>query len=123
MVIAIFIFGCVSASLFKLIIQTDRIRGRAFQLENCTRLASSEAERLRSLAAQSAVIEDSTYTVAAGGRTYTVKRHLLDTDLPPSFTPRAREPVAVEIRIVEESGASLFPDGFSFKLLVGQENP
>jgi type II secretory pathway pseudopilin PulG len=120
-VIAIFIFGCVSAALFQLMVQTDKIRGRAVYLEQCTRLAASEAERLRSIAAQSVPVEDSSYTATYGGRTFTVKRRCKEDDTPPSFIPTAREPAAVEITVVDENDTRQTP--LSFKLLIGQENP
>ncbi len=120
-VIAIFIFGCVAASLFRLIMSTDRIRGRSLHLEYSTRLATDEAERLRSHAAENTPIEDSTYTAGYNGRRYLVKRHVIEKDEPPSFLPQAREPVAVEITVTDERNIGL-PE-LTFKLLVGQEQP
>ena len=120
-VIAIFIFGCVAASLFGMMIQTDRIQGRALYLENCMRLAADEAERLRSNAARNAIFEDSMYTVASGERIFTIRRIVLKDDAPPSFIPKAREPVAVTIEVDDENDTRFDP--IQFKLLVGQESP
>lgn len=120
-VIALFIFGCVSAALFQLMIQTDKIRGRAVYLELCTRLAANEAERLRSIAAQGVPVEDSTYFTTSGGRNFTVKRVCEKDDAPPSFIPVAREPVAVEISISDEANSRQAP--LTFRMLLGQENP
>ena len=122
-VIAIFIFGCVSASLFTLIMQTDRIRGRARYLEVCTRLAAGEAERLRSCAAQNAVVEDSMYTTDSGERTITVRRTVITPEAPPSYLPQPREPVAVEIMVADEQNLNPAYPPLRFKLLIGQENP
>lgn len=120
-VIALFIFGCVSASLFRLIMQTDQIRGRALYLDNCTRLAAGEAERLRSIATQNTPVEDSLYSVTTAGRTFTVNRQVIETDVPPSFIAGPRKPVAVELLITDENNSRFSP--LSFKLLLGQENP
>lgn len=121
-VIAIFIFGLVSTALFNLMIQTDRIRGRALYLENCSRLAASEAERLRSIAAENAPVEDSMYTTTAGKIMFTVQRKILDNDVSPDYLAHARKPVAVEIRIAEERSPPFY-EPLYFKLLIGQERP
>lgn len=120
-IVAVFIFGLISASIFNLIANTERIRGRAVFVSAATRLAASEAERLRSIAAGNAELEDSSYTDDISGRTFKVERNVKEAEDPPSFTARAREPYQVEIVVSDNGNEGVTP--LRFKILVGQDNP
>ncbi|MBN1577901.1 MAG: hypothetical protein JW913_15180 [Chitinispirillaceae bacterium] len=120
-VIAVFIFSCVSAAIFNFIGQIDRTRVRTVFIANASRLAAGEAERLRSIAARNAPVEDSSYTETVSGRTFRVKRDCIEDDMPPSFLPIAREPLKIELCISDENNEDVKP--LRFKLLLGQDNP
>ncbi len=120
-IVAIFIFGCVSAAVFSLIAQTDRLYGRAVFVEGATRLAAAEAERLRSHAVGNVIFEDSLYTETISDRKYRVYRRIVEPDVLPSFERISRVPKAVEIVVSDETKEKL--DSLRFKLLIGQDNP
>jgi Tfp pilus assembly protein PilV len=119
--VAMFIFSCISAVVFNLLRQTDRIRGRAIFVESATRMAAGEAERLRSLAACNALPDDTSYIDTASGRTFLIERTRVDDDEPPSYLPRAREPAVIELRVSDDTNDQVKP--LRFKLLIGQDNP
>jgi hypothetical protein len=120
-IVAIFIFSCISAVVFNLLGQTERIRSRAIFVENATRLAAGEAERLRSHATGNVPVDDSDYTETVSGRTFRIERKHIDNDRQPSFLARGREPAEIELRISDERNNRIRP--LRFKLLVGQDNP
>ena len=120
-IVAISIFSLISMAIFNLLTQTDRIHGRAVFVEGASRLAAGEAERLRSAAARSVLIEDSSYSETVSGRLYRVSRNVIEPDAPPSFEPTAREPVMVELTVSDERNGKIVP--LRFKLLIGQDNP
>ncbi|MBN1309428.1 MAG: hypothetical protein JXA18_16025 [Chitinispirillaceae bacterium] len=119
--VAVFIFNCVSAAIFGFIGNIDRIRGRAVFVAAASRLAADEAERLRSIAARNAQVEDSSYTETVSGRVFRVERDCIEDDTPPSFVPQAREPLKIELRISDENRREAAP--LRFKLLLGRDDP
>lgn len=124
-IVAIFIFGCVSAALFQFIAQSDRIRGRALFVEGATQLAANESERLRNIATQNGAFEDSTYVETITGRSFSITRHIIENDdigstnYNPLRSPL--EPVEVELLINDASNSDVKP--LRFKLLVGNDQP
>lgn len=121
-IVAIFIFGCISAALFKLIAQSERIRGRALFVESAARFAADEAERLRNIAINNEVFEDSSFTESAGGRTFLVQRKIVESaDLVSAFLPKRLEPLEIEITVSDAIDAGIKP--LHFKLLMGSDRP
>lgn len=119
-IIAIFIFGCISTAVFRLLMSTDQIRGRALFVRTATRLAATEAELLKNIAAQNSVFEDSSYTVEQNGRSYTVRRIIKeDEDL--SLLPSAREPEEISIIVSDTNNERITP--LTFRLLIGVDDP
>lgn len=119
-ILAIFIFGCITSALFNLIGQTDRLYGRSIYVSKVTSLALAEAERLRSSAVSKTVVEDSTYTETVSGRTFRIERDVVEQD-ETSLLPKDREPLCIMLRISEEGGLSREP--IHFRLLLGEDNP
>jgi prepilin-type N-terminal cleavage/methylation domain-containing protein len=119
-IMAIFIFGCISAAVYRLLSNTDRLRGRAIFVKTATRFAATEAELLRNIAAQNGVFEDSSYVVVQNGRSYTVNRKIIE-DETFSFQPKAREPEEIEITVTDTRNENIPP--LSFKLLIGVDDP
>lgn len=119
--VALFIFGCVSMAILSLIRQTDRIRGHAVYMENATRIAADESERLRNIASQNGEFKDSSFTQIAAGRTFSVNRRILAADEAPSYEIRPLEPVHVEITIADAITPSKQP--LTFNLLIGTDKP
>jgi len=119
-ILAIFIFGCVTSALFNLIGHTDRLYGRSIYISKVTALALAEAERLRSSAVSRTVVEDSTYTETVSGRTFRIEREVVEQD-ETSFLPRQREPLCIVLKISEE--AALQREPIRFRLLLGEDNP
>jgi len=120
-VIALFIFGLISTALFRLIGQTERIRGRALYVENATLLAADEAERLRNTAAQLAQFEDSSYTAERDGRTFYVNRKIIEDDEDRFTINKRLEPVHVMLEI--SAGADSREKPLTFSLLIGSDEP
>lgn len=118
-VIALFIFGLVSSALFNLMGHSSRIRGRALYVENATRLAADESERLKNISAQNSVFEDSSYTVEHGGREYKVERTIINEN--PSQLPSRFEPVHISIRVSGALNEEEKP--LTFNLLIGNDSP
>jgi type II secretory pathway pseudopilin PulG len=122
-IVAFFIFGCISAAAFNLIAQTERIRARALFVESATRIAADEAEHLKSIAACGTELEDSSYSVNHSGRALSVKRTIIKTDSIASILPRAREPHLVEISVNAAGNSPADTSALRFKMLVGQDSP
>jgi prepilin-type N-terminal cleavage/methylation domain-containing protein len=121
--VAITIFGMVAAAIFQLLMQVDRIRGRAWFVESAVRIAANEAEQLGTRTATDAPIADSSYTVAAGGRQFFVERRVIDVNKSPSFIPRPLEPTPVEIIITDPLVESPITQPLRFRLLLGEDTP
>ena len=119
-ILAVFIFGCISTAIFRLLMNTDRIRGRAIFVRTATRLAASEAELLKNIASRNSAYEDSSYTVEQNGRSYTVKRIITEEE---SFSllPAAREPEEITIVVSDTNNDSIKP--LTFKMLIGVDDP
>ena len=79
-IVAIFIFGCVSAALVKTLETADRIRGRASFISESTILAQNEAERLRFAASYKTEVLDCTYIAHINSKYYSVERRVIDTE-------------------------------------------
>lgn len=79
-IVAIFIFGCISAALVKTLSTADRIRGRASFISEATILAQNEAERLRNAASFKTEVLDCTYTATVNSKHYSVERRIIDIE-------------------------------------------
>ncbi|MBN1603524.1 MAG: type II secretion system protein [Chitinispirillaceae bacterium] len=79
-IVAIFIFGCISAALVKTLSTADRIRGRASFISETTILAQNEAERLRNAASFKTEVLDCTYIATVNSRSYSVERRIIDIE-------------------------------------------
>ena len=119
-IVAIFIFGCISTAIFRLLMTTDRIRGRTIFVRTATRLAATEGELLKNISSQNSVFEDSSYTVEQNGRSYTVKRIITEKE-PYSFLPTAREPEEITIVVSDTKNETVTP--LTFKILIGVDDP
>ncbi|MCX7726036.1 MAG: prepilin-type N-terminal cleavage/methylation domain-containing protein [Chitinispirillaceae bacterium] len=120
--IAIFIFGCIGATLLKLTYNIEKFRGKTFFIENATKLASDEAERLRFKAALNVLPElDSVYEVTSSGRTFRVERRIKKKDAFIPDTLFLREPLEIEIYVAESRGES--SDSLKFRILTGIDRP
>ncbi len=119
-IIAMFIFGCITSSIFTMIMNTDRLRGRALYDERVARLAADEAERLRNCAALGGEIGDSSYETTAGGSTFFVERDVMEpTEI---IIPRyPRMPQAIELRVSEMKREGSPPH--RFRIYAGDDNP
>jgi prepilin-type N-terminal cleavage/methylation domain-containing protein len=76
-IVAVFIFGCISAALVKTIMTADRIRGRATFISESTILAQNEAERLKNAAGFKTEVLDCTYTTSVNSKEYSVERRII----------------------------------------------
>ena len=75
--IAIFIFGCISAALLKAIGSADRIRSRSSIVLNARLVAENEFERIGNIASKQETINDSNYTIIVNGKEFEVQRRIL----------------------------------------------
>jgi len=119
--IALFIFGCVSLAILSLIRQTDRIRGHAVYIEKATRLAADESERLRNIASQNGEFSDSSFTQNVSGRPFIVNRHVVTADDAPSYEVKPLTPVHIELTITDAGTSTIEP--LTFNLLIGTDQP
>jgi len=119
-ILAIFIFGCISTAIFRLLMTTDRIRGRAIFVRTATRLAATEAELLKNISSRNSTFEDSSYTVDQNGRLYTVRRIITEEDSY-SLLPAAREPEEITIVVSDTNNETIKP--LTFKMLIGVDDP
>ena len=76
-IVALFIFGCVSAALLKAVVSADRIHGRALTVMSSTIIAENEIERIRNKASFLETVEDCTFVTMVRSREFEVKRHIL----------------------------------------------
>lgn len=79
-IVAIFIFGCISAALVKTLSTADRIRSRASFISETTILAQNEAERLRNAASFKTEVLDCTYIATVNSRSYSVERRIINIE-------------------------------------------
>jgi prepilin-type N-terminal cleavage/methylation domain-containing protein len=80
-IVAVFIFGCISAALVKTIATADRIRGRAIFVTESVILAQNEFERLRNAAGFKTEVLDCTYIANINNKAYDVERRILVPEL------------------------------------------
>lgn len=119
-VVAIFIFGCITSAIFNLIHQTDKLHGKTMFVELASRIAADEAERLRNIAFQNNTFEDSSYTMSISGRVFEVSRKIMFQDANTGKKP-AFEPVEIEITVGDNKNPNMKP--LTFKLLMGNDSP
>ncbi|HEX2956806.1 MAG TPA: prepilin-type N-terminal cleavage/methylation domain-containing protein [Chitinispirillaceae bacterium] len=79
-IIAVFIFGCISAALVKTIMTADRIRGRSAFISDSVLLAQNEVERLRNAASFNTEALDCTYVATINQREYNVERRIITNE-------------------------------------------
>jgi hypothetical protein len=120
-VVALFIFGCITSAIFNLMHQTDKLYGRAVFVELASRIASDEAERLRNIAFQNGVFEDSTYSMSISGRSFTISRKIIVKDNPQNLENKTLEPAEIEISVRDGRLETVTP--LTFKLLMGNDAP
>ena len=76
-IVAIFIFGLVSALLVKSLGSADRIRGRAGLIMESIMIAQNEVERIRNTAAFKETVLDCTYVAISNKRQFDVERKII----------------------------------------------
>lgn len=76
-IIAVFIFGCISAALVKTMMTADRIRGRSSFISDSVLLAQNEVERLRNAASFKTEVLDCTYVASINQKEYDVERRII----------------------------------------------
>lgn len=76
-IIAVFIFGCISAALVKTMMTADRIRGRSLFISDSVMLAQNEVERLRNAASFKTEVLDCTYVATINQKEYDVQRRII----------------------------------------------
>jgi type II secretory pathway pseudopilin PulG len=79
-IIAVFIFGCISAALVKTIMTADRIRGRSSFISDSVLLAENEVERLRNAASFKTEVMDCTYVATINQKEYNIERRIIKND-------------------------------------------
>lgn len=119
--VAVVVFGIAVSSIYRLISYSSRIRGRALFVESATRLASDEAERIRSIAARNMPVNDSSYTIDVNGRMFSIERTVEDTEDRPSFQAKAREPEKIALTVSPAENEKAAP--VRFKFLIGNDTP
>ncbi len=103
-IVAFFIFGCISAALLKALSAADRIQGRASLITNASMLAESEIERIRNKADFFEAVQDCTYTETAGSRIFQVDRRVIPPD---DFSIEDKpEIMEIEVTVKENSQSS-----------------
>jgi len=103
-IVALFIFGCISAALLKALSAADRIQGRASLVTNASMLAENEIESIRSKAFFFEALEDCTYTAAAGSGIFQVDRRVIPHD---NFSIEDKpEIMEIEVTVKENSQSS-----------------
>jgi prepilin-type N-terminal cleavage/methylation domain-containing protein len=80
-IVAVFIFGCISAALVRVIATADRIRGRAIFVTESVILAQNEFERLRNAAGFKTEVLDCTYIATVNNKEYDIVRRILVPEL------------------------------------------
>lgn len=75
--VAVFIFSCVTAALLKATGSVDRIRSRSSIVLNARLLAENEFGRISNIASKQEAINDSNYTATVNGKEFEVQRHIL----------------------------------------------
>ncbi len=79
-IIAVFIFGCISAALVKTMITADRIRGRSAFISDSVMLAQNEVERLRNAASFKTEVLDCTYVATINQKEYDIERRIISSE-------------------------------------------
>jgi len=79
-IIAVFIFGCISAALVKTMMTADRIRGRSSFISDSVMLAQNEVERLRNAASFKTEVLDCTYVATINQKEYDVERRIITNE-------------------------------------------
>lgn len=104
-IIAVFIFGCISAALVKTMMTADRIRGRSSFISDSVLLAENEVERLRNAASFKTEVLDCTYVATINQKEYNVERHIIISDY--GLTQKSTIP-EIEVAIKPASSDSGF---------------
>jgi len=99
-IVAIFIFGCVSAAVLRAVAAGDRIKGRSIALRNAVTIASNEAERIRNNAVFYYELSDSSFRKTINGREFSVERRIYPVDTLPHSN--ASSLVEVEISVTSQ---------------------
>ena len=115
-IVALFIFGCVSAALLKAMATADRIHGRAMTVMDATAIAENEIERIRKKAAFVEAIGDCTYIASINKREFEVQRLVL---IPDSLKFAGKEPSLFEIQVSVKDRAAQASGALIFRLLQG----
>jgi prepilin-type N-terminal cleavage/methylation domain-containing protein len=106
--VAVFIFSCVTAALLKATGSADRIRSRSSIVLNARLLAENEFGRISNIASKQETINDSNYTATVNGKEFEVQRHIL---VPEQFlwgsVSQDRSTSLVEIELVIKAKSSL----------------
>jgi prepilin-type N-terminal cleavage/methylation domain-containing protein len=79
-IIAVFIFGCISAALVKTMMTADRIRGRSSFISDSVHLAQNEVERLRNAASFKTEVLDCTYVATINQKEYDIERRIITSE-------------------------------------------
>jgi prepilin-type N-terminal cleavage/methylation domain-containing protein len=79
-IVAIFIFGVITAALVKALGTADRIRGRAATVMRSVVIAQNEAEQIRNAAAFHDVPSDCTYTTTVNNQEFQVDRAIIQPE-------------------------------------------
>lgn len=104
-IIAVFIFGCISAALVKTMMTADRIRGRSSFISDSVMLAQNEVERLRNAASFKTEVLDCTYVATINQKEYDVERRIIKSDY--ELTKKSTIP-EIEVAIKPASADSGF---------------
>lgn len=114
--IALVVFGCISAILLNAITAADRIRARSTMLRNACLLASNETERVKCASFQNRKIEDSVYTCSVNEHSYEIKRTVIE----PS-DPVNADTSLVELEISVNPSSSPSEPLYRFRFLQGYQ--
>lgn len=112
-VVAIFIFGVISAALIKMIGTADKIHGRANKVMETVIIAQNEADRIRNAAAFKETSIDCTYIAIVNNQEFEVERRVVQ----PEYGEIEVNDRLQEIELLIKAKSS--PDTIKFRMIQG----
>jgi hypothetical protein len=96
-IVAVVVLGITAATVGRLMVTGDLIRGKASQLAIATGLAQNEAARMRVRASRYEPVTDTAYVLNRGGLELEVRRRVIPPETPPPEGELRTAEVQVEI--------------------------